>query len=94
MVWDRIRVGIRERIAAEVADEPRWPNTRNTHLWCKGRVGIDHQFEWKTSHPQFEGDETWPYQRQKCSVCGKHGKLRRRPKIKCACSSVGRAPDL
>ena len=57
---------------------PREFNTRNTHDWCKGRKGIEHQYEWKPATPTYLGTRLPSAEEQVCSVCGRKTNYRRK----------------
>lgn len=79
MVWDRVRGGVRERCTVEVADEvTKTRKKKDRRHWCKGRKGIEHQYEWRLTYPQFP---TWTDQQQVCLVCGRKGERRYMPII-------------
>jgi len=61
-----------------IPDQVKGSKRRNTRKWCKGKVGVLHEYEWRCSHPEFEGDPTWKWERQVCIKCGRKYKLRKR----------------
>lgn len=58
-------------------DRVRAHNSRSTRRWCRGRVGVLHQWEWRPYGTLgAEHDPGWPWIVQVCTSCGRHGKLR------------------
>lgn len=63
-------------------DKVKSRNKRDTKKWCRGKVGVEHQWEWiNTSklpnRTQFPGDTYLShFEVQYCHKCGKQGKLK------------------
>ncbi len=58
----------------EFNDVERWPDSirkKNTSRWCKGRPGINHRFQ-EAEYVKFT---VWTWYIDKCTVCGKHGRV-------------------
>jgi hypothetical protein len=51
-------------------------NTRNTKLWCRGRVGIEHQFVWTVEYCYMAGNSPKGAEREVCSECGRKARIR------------------
>ena len=64
-----------------IEDDDEGPRTQRltrkpTRRWCKGRQGIEHiyeEFDWLTFN---RIDHDIIYVQERCTTCGRHGKLR------------------
>lgn len=59
---------------SELAEVP-YRSRKKTRHWCKGKIGIEHDFNWVFMFDMFK----YSWFKQVCSKCKRRGKLEQRP---------------
>lgn len=55
-----------------LADEiRRWPGKKDTHRWCRGKVGVEHQTHWQPAFSWYQYDGKITSWDKVCSLCGR-----------------------
>jgi len=67
--WDGERTPV-----PELPEEPRHATRKDTKRWCRGRVGVEHQYAWQRSRKHDYGRVPPPepgWYIEACSLCGR-----------------------